>query len=132
MLRCVILSFGYMILRQVLQLVILMARGPSQRGRGARAAASGCGAAPAGPPAGSGTGGSGRGGRVSRLLPRARCAAFFVTPATLLRWHRNLIKHRWTYRSPRPGRPAVNAQVRELVLRLARDNPDVGVSAHSG
>jgi putative transposase len=43
-----------------------------------------------------------------------------------LRWHRNLIIRRWTYPSRRPGRPAVTAQVRELVLRLARDNPTWG------
>jgi hypothetical protein len=53
-------------------------------------------------------------------LPRAWWAAFFVTPATLLRWHRNLVARRWSYLSRRPGRPLVSAQVRELVLRLAR------------
>jgi hypothetical protein len=63
---------------------------------------------------------------LSRLLPRARWAAFFVTPATLLRWHRNLIARRWTYPRRTPGRPPVTAQVRELVLRLARDNPTWG------
>jgi transposase InsO family protein len=63
---------------------------------------------------------------LSKLLPRARWAAFFVTPATLLGWHRNLIARRWTYPSRRPGRPPVTAEVRELVLRLARDNPSWG------
>jgi putative transposase len=63
---------------------------------------------------------------LSRLLPRARWAAFFVIPATLLRWHRNLIARRWTYPPRRPGRPPVTAEVRELVLRLARDNPTWG------
>jgi putative transposase len=28
---------------------------------------------------------------LSRLLPRPRWSTFFVTPATLLRWHRNLV-----------------------------------------
>jgi hypothetical protein len=60
---------------------------------------------------------------LSRLLPRVRWAAFFVTPATLLRWHRQLIARRWTYPRPGPGRPPVTAELRELVLRLARDNP---------
>jgi putative transposase len=63
---------------------------------------------------------------LSRLLPRARWSAFFVTPATLLRWHRQLIARRWTYPHARPGRPAVDRQVRDLVLRLAADNPSWG------
>jgi putative transposase len=50
---------------------------------------------------------------LSRLLPRVRWAAFFVTPATVLRWHRDLIARRWTYPARRPGRPPVTAQVRE-------------------
>jgi hypothetical protein len=66
---------------------------------------------------------------LSRLLPRVRWAAFFVTPATLLRWHRSLIARRWTY-PRRPGRPPITAQVRELVLRLARENPTWGVGCH--
>jgi hypothetical protein len=53
---------------------------------------------------------------LSRLLPRPRWAAFFVTPATLLRWHRQLIARHWTYPHTRPGRPPVNREIRELVL----------------
>src|SRR5438477_12262191 len=63
---------------------------------------------------------------LSRLLPRVQWAAFFVTPATLLRWHRNLIARRWTYPTRRPGRPPVTDELRELVLRVARDNPTWG------
>ncbi|WP_241825524.1 helix-turn-helix domain-containing protein [Micromonospora sp. CB01531] len=63
---------------------------------------------------------------LSRLLPRPQWSVFFVTPATLLRWHRGLIARRWTYPHARPGRPPVNAQVRELVLRLAAENPTWG------
>ncbi|MFC6019963.1 helix-turn-helix domain-containing protein, partial [Plantactinospora solaniradicis] len=63
---------------------------------------------------------------LSRLLPQTRWSAFFVTPATLLRWHRNLIARRWTYPGRRPGRPPVTAEVRQLVLRLAQDNPTWG------
>ena len=63
---------------------------------------------------------------LSRLLPRPRWSAFFVTPATLLRWHRELIARRWTYPHARPGRPPVDQQVRELVLRLAAENPTWG------
>src|SRR5437016_3537341 len=63
---------------------------------------------------------------LSRLLPRQRWAAFFVTPATLLRWHRQLIARHWTYPHARPGRPPIDKQVRNLVLRLAAENPSWG------
>ncbi|MEO3748604.1 helix-turn-helix domain-containing protein [Plantactinospora sp. B5E13] len=59
-------------------------------------------------------------------MPRTRWATFLVAPATLLRWHRNLIGRRWTYPRRRHGRPLVTAEVRQLVLRLARDNPAWG------
>jgi hypothetical protein len=59
---------------------------------------------------------------LSRLLPRPRWSAFFITPATLLRWHRQLIARHWTYPHARPGRPPVGKQVRDLVLRLAAEN----------
>jgi putative transposase len=63
---------------------------------------------------------------LSRLLPRPRWTAFFVTPATLLRWHRQLIARQWTCPRTRPGRPPVDRQVRELVLRLAAENASWG------
>jgi putative transposase len=63
---------------------------------------------------------------LSRLLPRHRWAAFFVTPATLMRWHRELIARRWTYPSSRPGRPRIGRELRELALRLAAENPTWG------
>jgi hypothetical protein len=52
---------------------------------------------------------------LSRLLPRRCWSAFLVTPATLLRWHRNLVNRRWTYPRTKPGRPPVFAEVRALV-----------------
>src|SRR5450759_1057047 len=63
----------------------------------------------------------------SRVIPRDRWVAFFVTPGTLLRWHRELVRRKWTYRrSARPGWPAIDAEVRELILRLVRENPRWG------
>ena len=61
----------------------------------------------------------------SRLLPRARWQTFIVTPATLLRWHRRLVAKCWTYARP-VGRPAMRRETRDLVLRLARENPRWG------
>jgi putative transposase len=62
----------------------------------------------------------------SRLLPRALWGTFFVTPATLLRWHRELVANTWTYRRRRPGRPSTRREVRDVVLRLAAENPTWG------
>jgi hypothetical protein len=46
-----------------------------------------------------------------------------VTPETLLRWHRELIAKKWTYKRKTPGLPPVRAEIRQLVLRLAAENP---------
>jgi putative transposase len=62
---------------------------------------------------------------LARLLPRPVWRGLFVRPATLLRWHRDLVRRRWTY-PHRRGRPALAAELRELVLRLARENPAWG------
>src|SRR3954447_13734861 len=64
---------------------------------------------------------------LTRLLPaRRRLGLLVVTPATILRWHRQLIARRWTTQPTRPGRPAIPAGVRALVLRLATENPTWG------
>jgi len=58
---------------------------------------------------------------LAKLLPRDRWPIFLVTPTTLLRWHRELVRRRWTY--PTSGqRRGLDPEVLELVLRLARDN----------
>ena len=63
----------------------------------------------------------------SRVLPRqAWRGSFLVTPATVLRWHRDLVARRWTYPHRGPGRPATPTEMRELVVRLARENPSWG------
>ncbi len=62
----------------------------------------------------------------SRILPRERWRAFVVTPRTLLRWHRQLIRRKWTYLGRRPGRPPLDPETTELIIRLARENPRWG------
>ena len=68
----------------------------------------------------------------SRLLPRTSWrSSFFVTPATLLCWHRRLVARRWTYNG-RMGRPPIGGEIRELVLRLARENSRWGYQRIAG
>jgi putative transposase len=63
---------------------------------------------------------------VSRPLPRPALSSLFVSPATLMRWHRQLVARRWTYPGRSLGRPRTDSGRCELVLRLARENPTWG------
>ena len=65
----------------------------------------------------------------SRILARDRWRSFLVRPETLLRWHRQIVARKWTRPHRPPGRPALDPEVRDLILRLARENPRVGVPA---
>ena len=58
-------------------------------------------------------------------LPRALRCQRLVTPNTILRWHRRLVRRRWTY-PHRTGRPPTDDALAALVIRMARDNPRWG------
>jgi len=62
----------------------------------------------------------------SRSLPRSAWVSFPVKPHTLLRWHRQLVARRWTYRHRKPGRPPLGSSLTTTILRLARENPHWG------
>jgi putative transposase len=59
-------------------------------------------------------------------LPRSSRGVLLVTPRTLLRWHQALVRRKWRQPTGRRGRPRLSGEVRELVLRLARENPRWG------
>jgi putative transposase len=64
------------------------------------------------------------------LIPKAhrRGLRLLVTPDTVMRWHRDIVRRRWAARSMRgkTGRPATRQNIKALVLRLARENPEWG------
>jgi hypothetical protein len=64
------------------------------------------------------------------VIPKARRHGLrlLVTPDTILRWHRDIVRRRWAAKSTRgkSGRPATRRNIKTLVLRLARENPEWG------
>jgi hypothetical protein len=66
------------------------------------------------------------------VIPKARRHGLrlLVTPDTILRWHRSIIRRRWAARSMRgkTGRPATRQNIKALVLRLAGENPEWGTA----
>jgi transposase InsO family protein len=63
----------------------------------------------------------------SRAMSRSRWTSFVVRPGTLLRWHRELVRKKWTYRrTGQPGRPPIDPDARDLIVRLGRENPRWG------
>ncbi len=64
---------------------------------------------------------------------RVRGSLQLCSPQTVLRWHRDLVRRKWTFRSPRPvGRPPIPAELEVLILRLARENPSWGYRRIAG
>ena len=70
------------------------------------------------------------------LIPRSRHGALhlFITPGTILRWHRDIVRRRWAARSrpKRPGRPPTHRRIVRLVLRMAADNEHWGYRRIAG
>jgi putative transposase len=62
----------------------------------------------------------------ARLLPRGRWSCFIIRPATLLAWHRQLVKRKWSYPRNRTGRPPLDGEICRLIGRRAKDNPRWG------
>ena len=66
-------------------------------------------------------------------LPDLSRVALVFTPATLLRWHREIVKRKWTCDNrPKRGRPPLAAACVELIVRLARENPRWGYGKVQG
>jgi putative transposase len=62
---------------------------------------------------------------LTRWLPKDLRSHRLVTPGTILRWHRYLVRRTWTY-SNRPGRPPIDDVLAALVVRMATENPSWG------
>ena len=60
-----------------------------------------------------------------RRLPRVLRSHRLVSPGTILRWHRRLVRRRWTYPN-RPARPPIDEVLAALVMQMARENPSWG------
>jgi hypothetical protein len=69
---------------------------------------------------------------LARLLPWRRREELVVRPQTLLRWHRELVRRKWTQPRRGPGRPSTDGRVRALALRFARENPRWGYPRIAG
>jgi putative transposase len=65
-------------------------------------------------------------------VPKARWPCFFVTPETLLRWHRRLVAGAWTYQHRQTGRPPLDQDVQQLIVRLANEHPRWGYQRIQG
>ncbi len=63
---------------------------------------------------------------LSRVLPRERWEVFRFSPQTLMRWHRELVKAKWTFKRTSMGRPPISAELRDLIISMAKNSSDWG------
>ena len=76
-------------------------------------------------------------GKLTALTTRARArlgqVILLFKPDTLLKWHRELVRRKWTFqRAARRGRPPVSPELAALILRLATENPTWGYGKVEG
>jgi putative transposase len=69
---------------------------------------------------------------ISRVLPRSRWSCFLVKPETLLRWHRRMVAGSWTFPRRGHGRPSLDDDFQQLIVRLAHENPRWGYQRIQG
>jgi len=67
-----------------------------------------------------------------RLLPAKLRAHRIVTPGTVLRWHRRLVRWKWRQAPARNGRPPISGELVAMIVRLARENPTWGYTRIQG
>lgn len=62
---------------------------------------------------------------LSQRMNRASLVGMLVQPETVLGWHRELVRRRWAAFGHRrsPGRPGLDPELQQLILRMAKDNP---------
>ena len=71
--------------------------------------------------------------QIKGLCNRLDEALLVFKPDTILKWHRELVKRKWTFKQERrAGRPRTTAEVEALVVRLAQDNPHWGIDRIHG
>ncbi len=61
-------------------------------------------------------------------LQQSAWAGLLVRPETVLGWHRALVRRKWAayLRRPRRGRPRTSTECRQLIVRMAQENPGWG------
>jgi putative transposase len=64
---------------------------------------------------------------------RLQQVMFIFKPDTVLRWHRALVRRKWTFkRNGKPGRPGMSSELEKLTVRLAKENPRWGYDKIQG
>jgi len=63
---------------------------------------------------------------LARLIDRKRWEGFIVKPATILRWHRELVRRKWTFKHKKIGRPPLDPALVVLIIQIAKQNPRWG------